>query len=69
MHSNFEELKYAAEKLGLEYEILTSETASAIIETSFRKFSPFRRQGHLGIMHERSIKLKLSDHEYTFSER
>lgn len=63
------ELKDVAEKLGLQYEILTGEVASTIIEISFRKFEPFRRQGHLAIIHERSIKLKLSDHEYTFSER
>lgn len=67
--SKMKELKDAAEKLGLQYEILTGETASAIIEQSFQKFEPFRRQGHLGIGHERSIKLKLSDYEYTFSEK
>ncbi|MBC9811693.1 hypothetical protein H9Y05_04310 [Crocinitomicaceae bacterium CZZ-1] len=64
-----EELKHAAEKLALDYELLTGETAAAIINTSFEKFEPFRRQGHLGIMHERSVKLKLSEHEYTFSEQ
>ncbi|WP_343605922.1 hypothetical protein [Fluviicola sp.] len=69
MHSNFEELKDAAEMLGLQYEILTGEEASNIIETSFQKFEPSRRQGHLAILNERSIKLKLSDHEYTFSEK
>lgn len=68
MSRYFEELKNATEKFGLQYEFLTGEIAAAIIEASFLKFEPFRTQGHLGIMHERSVKLKLSEHEYIFSE-
>lgn len=68
MSRHLEELKNAADMLGLQYELLTGEVAATIIETSFLKFEPFRTQGHLGIMHERSVKLKLSEHEYTFSE-
>jgi len=68
MHNNFEELKAAAEKLGLQYEILTGQEAADIIENSFKKFEPFRRQGHLGIGHNKSVTLRLSEYEYTFSE-
>lgn len=68
MFSSIDELKNAAELLGFEYEILTGETAAAIIDKSFVTFEPFRRQGHLSIMHERSHKLRLDEHEYTFSK-
>lgn len=67
--SHAEELKNGAEQLGLQYELLTGEVAAAIIEACYLKFEPFRRQGHLGIMHKKSIKFKLSEHEYTFSEQ
>lgn len=69
MHSYFEQLKDAAEILGLRCEILTGEDASTIIETCFQKFKPGRKFGQLAIDNENSIYLKLSDYEYTFSEK
>ena len=69
MYSCFGQLKDAAEILGLRYEILTGGEASTIIKTSLEKFVPFRTLGHLAISDERSIYLKLSDNEYTFSEK